>query len=161
MKRKLVKIATVLTALLALTSVWASAWATDVETLLAAEEAPDGVVFEIASGEKGLLSRLLPAVKADIKKLRERFPELPVAIVTHGKEQFDLLTENRDTETAAHTLAKELVNADEVNLHVCNVHAGWRNKSPEDFPDYVNVAATGPAQVRTYIDMGYVVISSP
>ncbi|MDH5613321.1 MAG: hypothetical protein OEY66_12795 [Gammaproteobacteria bacterium] len=157
MKHSLLKIAAFVAALLACTSLWA----TEVETLLAAEEAPDGVVFEIVSGEKGLLSRLLPAVKADIKKLRERFPELPVAIVTHGNEQFDLLTENRDTEAAAHTLAKELVNADEVNIHVCNVHAGWRNKSPEDFPDYVNVAATGPAQVRTYIDMGYVVISLP
>ncbi|MDH5710645.1 MAG: DsrE family protein [Gammaproteobacteria bacterium] len=157
MKHSLLKIAAFVTALLACTSLWA----TEVETLLSAEEAPDGVVFEIVSGEKGLLSKLLPTIKADIKKLRERFPGLDIAIVTHGNEQFDLLTEKRDSETATHTLAKELVNVDEVNVHVCGEHARWRDKAPEDFPDYVNVAATGPAQIRTYVDMGYVVISLP
>ena len=157
MKRTRLNIAAFLITLLG----WAPAWATDVATLLAAEEAPDGVVFEIVSGEKGLLSELLPAVKADIKKLRERFPGLPIAIVTHGNEQFDLLTENRKTEATAHALAEELANSKDTNLHVCGVHASWRNNAPEDFPDYVNVAATGPAQIRTYVDMGYELIVLP
>jgi len=157
MKRTQIKVATFLTALLG----WVSVWATDVETLLAAEEAPVGVVFEIVSGEEGLLSRLLPAIKSDIKKLRENFPGIPVAIVTHGGEQFDLLTENRDSETAAHKLAEELVNSDDVNVHVCGVHASWRNKGAEDFPDYVNVAVTGPAQIKTYVDMDYELIVLP
>ena len=29
------------------------------------------------------------------------------------------------------------------------------NVSPEDFPDYVDVAAHGPLQIQTYVDFGY------
>jgi len=138
-----------------------SAWSTDVDTLLAEKQAPYGVVFEIVSGESGLLSKLLPAIKADIKKLRDRFPGLPVAIVTHGNEQFDLLTENRSTETIAHSLVEQMVKSNDVDVHVCGTHAEWKNKFPEDFPDYVNVSATGPAQINDYVDMGYELIVLP
>ena len=74
------KILTVLLLLLSATSAWSS----DVNTLLSEKEAPPGVVFEIVSDEPDLLARLMPAVKKDIKKLRDRFPDLPIAIVTHG-----------------------------------------------------------------------------
>jgi len=157
MKNLLLKILTLFLILLNSTL----AWSTDVDTLLAEKQAPYGVVFEIVSGEPGLLSQLLPVIKTDIKKLRNRFPELPIAIVTHGNEQFDLLTENRSTETVAHSLVKEMVNSNEVNVHVCGTHAEWKNKTPEDFPDYVNVSATGPAQIKDYIALGYELITLP
>lgn len=155
MKHALLKILTLSLTLFSCTS----AWSTDVETLLAGKQAPYGVVFEIVSGEPGLLKKLLPEIKADIKKLRDRFPELPVAIVTHGNEQFDLLTENRSSETVAHSLIEELVKSNDVDVHVCGTHAQWKNKAPEDFPDYVNVSATGPAQIKDYVALGYELIT--
>ena len=157
MQHSLLKIITLSLTLLGCTSVWS----TDVDTLLAEKQAPYGVVFEIVSGESGLLSQLLPTVKADIKKLRDRFPGLPVAIVTHGNEQFDLLTENRSTETVAHSLVEQMVKSNDVDVHVCGTHAEWKNKAPEDFPDYVNVSATGPAQIKDYVALGYELIILP
>ena len=47
-----------------------------------------------------------------------------------------------------------LVAAD-VPVHVCETHAGWYGVTAEDFPDYVNVAPTGPGQVRLYEELGY------
>ena len=42
-----------------------------------------------------------------------------------------------------------------VLLHVCETHAGWYGVSAEDFPDYVDVAPTGPGQVSLYQELGY------
>jgi intracellular sulfur oxidation DsrE/DsrF family protein len=42
-----------------------------------------------------------------------------------------------------------------VPLHVCETHANWYGVTAEDFPDYVNVAPSGPAQLAAYREMGY------
>ena len=137
------------------------AWSNSVDSILNNKQAPAGVVFEIVSGESGLLSELLPSVKTDIKKLRDRFPKMPIAIVTHGTEQFDLMKEKRGEENQAHKVVEELVNSNDVDVHVCGTHAGWYGVTPEDFPDYVNVSATGPAQINDYVALGYEVIVLP
>ncbi len=157
MKRLLRKLLLWLVALM----VCNSAWSMDIETLLARKEAPAGIVFEIVSDEYGLLGRLLPSVKQDIKTLRERYPDLPIAVVTHGSEQFDLMIENRATEAEAHKLVEQLASKENVEVHVCGTHAEWNGKTPEDFPDYVNVSAAGPAQINDYKAMGYEVIVLP
>ena len=136
-------------------------WASDFDTILAMKEAPPGVVIEIVSDEHGLLSELLPEIREQIKRLRQRFPELPVAIVTHGSEQFDLTTKNRKVESIAHQITEQLVTDEEVDVHVCGTHAGWYGVEPEDFPDYVGVSTTGPAQVNDYEAMGYELIVLP
>ncbi len=45
--------------------------------------------------------------------------------------------------------------AEDVPVHVCETHAGWYGVSAEDFPDYVDVAPTGPGQVALYQELGY------
>ena len=135
-----------------------AAWSSDVDTIIQREQAPEGVVFEIVSDEDDLLGEILPSVKADIEKLRQRFPNLPIAIVSHGKEQFALTSSNRSTEPQAHKLVQELVEKDDVDVHVCGTHAGWYGVSAEAFPDYVDVTAAAPAQINDYEEMGYEVI---
>jgi len=154
MRHPSLKILVLLISLLACSAAWCS----NVESILKMTETPSGVVFEIVSDEDGLLSQLLPTIKTDIKRLRNRFPGLPVAIVTHGTEQFDLTSNNRDKEPTAHKLVEEMVNSDNVDVHVCGTHAGWYGVSPEDFPDYVDVTAAGPAQINDYEEMGYELI---
>ncbi|PCJ87229.1 MAG: hypothetical protein COA54_06930 [Thiotrichaceae bacterium] len=126
-----------------------------VDYLLQQKEAPEGVVFEIVSDEDDLLEQLLPDIKHAITKLRKKFPELPIAIVTHGKEQFALTTNNSSSQT--HSLVKALV-VDEVEVHVCGTHASWYGIRPEDFPDYVDVSTTAPSQLNDYEEMGYELI---
>ena len=138
-----------------------SAWSTSFNDLLAEKKAPAGVVIEIVSSEPGLLSELLPSIKANIKRLRDRFPDIPVAIVTHGTEQFDLTTNNKKIEATAHKMVEELVKSNDVNVHVCGTHAGWYNVSPEDFPEYVDVSPAGPAQINDYEELGYELIVLP
>ncbi|WP_455233925.1 DsrE family protein [Thiogranum longum] len=138
-----------------------AAFASSVDELLAAEQAPPGVVFEIVSGDSDLLGDLLPDVRKDIERLRKRFPDLPVVIVSHGEEQFALTNDRQQTETKLHSLAEELVTEQDVTLHVCETYAGWFGVAPGDFPEFVDVAAAGPAQINDYRALDYVVITLP
>lgn len=150
------------TLLAALTGFPVSAAATDgVEALLANKEAPAGVIFEIVGGDAATLGELLAGIRADIERLRARFPGLPVAIVSHGEEQFALTTDNRANDPELHAIAEGIVTGEHVDLHVCGTYAGWFGVDPGDFPDYVDVAAAGPAQINDYRALGYVLITLP
>ncbi|VAW51806.1 hypothetical protein MNBD_GAMMA05-92 [hydrothermal vent metagenome] len=135
-----------------------AAVASDIVILLEQKQAPAGVVFEIVSDDEDLLEKRLPTLKKDIEKLRKRFPNLPIAIVTHGKEQFSLITANSKTEQTTHSLVKDLVKSNDIDFHVCETHASWYGITPEDFPDYIDVSTTGPAQINDYEEMGYELI---
>ena len=134
------------------------AWAAEsVESLLARQQAPHGVVFEIVEADEDALERILPEVRRAIEQIRARFPATEFAIVSHGREEFALQTKSRDEYEAVHRSVQALV-ADEVPVHVCETHAGWYGVTAEDFPDYVDVAPTGPGQVRAYLELGYELI---
>ena len=137
------------------------ATATDFDTVMAMETAPAGVVIEIVSGDGELLRSLLPQVRADIEKLRGRFPELPVAIVSHGTEQFMMVKKQAKKEQQTHRIVEALLKDDDVEFHVCGTHASWYDVTPEDFPEYVNVTPAGPTQIAHYEELDYVLIVLP
>lgn len=129
-----------------------------VEDILSQKEAPAGIVFEIVTGAANSLEWALPEVQNYIKELRARFPKLEVAIVTHGNEQFALKTDKKKKYKKVHSLTQQLVQKDHVPIHVCGTYASWKNVSEEEFPEYVDVAAAGPATINDYISLGYTLI---
>ena len=131
------------------------------ERLLAGREAPPGVVIEIISSDREVLRTLLPELAEEIGKLREKFPGIPVAIVSHGPEQFLMTTSAAANAPETHRLLQSLVDNEAVDFHVCGTHAGWFDVMPEDFPDYVDVAPAAPAQIAQYEELGYELIVLP
>ena len=129
----------------------------DVDALLIRAESPHGVVFEIVEVDEAALEDLLPQVRDAIKKIRARFPDTEFAVVSHGREEFALQTQYQGEHADIHQQVQALVAAD-VPVHVCETHAGWYGVTAEDFPDYVNVAPTGPGQVQLYEELGYELI---
>lgn len=129
-----------------------------IKEILSLKEAPAGVVFEIVTGESNSLEWALPETQSYIKELRARFPKLDIAIVTHGNEQFALKKTNDKKYKKVHSLTQQLVQSDHVPLHVCGTYAGWKGVSEEEFPDYVDVTAAGPATINDYVALGYVLI---
>lgn len=146
---------------LLINSAIASASALSVDDLLKKQQGPAGVVFEIISARQDELNTLLPDLKKDIQRLRTRFPDLSIAIVSHGQEQFALTSNNSQKAKTVHSLVKQLVNEDRIKVHVCETHASWRGISAEDFPDYVDVSPTGPAQINDYLELDYELIVLP
>ena len=122
--------------------------------LLNADPPPNGVVIELVEGEEDALGELLPKVREAIAQLRQRYPDLEIAVVTHGGEQFALQSSHQQEYASIHQGVQQLVEED-VPVHVCGTHAGWYDVQPEDFPAYVDVAPSGPAQINQYRELGY------
>jgi len=135
--------------------------AASLDALLARGAAPPGVVFEIVDRDPQALDHALPWVKRAAQRLKARFPGMPMALVAHGQEMFALQTAQREGNATAHQLAESLVRDEGIPLHVCETYAGWRGVAPEAFPDYVDVAPSGPAQIRNYEALDYVRLVVP
>lgn len=125
------------------------------DKILASNEAPSGIVFEVISGDKRALEKIIPELRNDIDKLRQKFPGLPIALVTHGQEQFSLLSKEKNKYANTHLLTQKLA-ANDVEVHVCGTHASWYSYGEEDYPDFLDVAASAPAQINDYIKLGYI-----
>ena len=128
------------------------------EDILSLKQAPAGIIFEIVTGAENSLKWALPKTKRYIKKLRNRFPKLDIAIVTHGNEQFALTKTNDKKYKKIHSLTQQLVEEENIPLHVCATFAEMNNVAEEAFPDYVDVTAAGPATINDYISLGYLLI---
>ena len=126
-----------------------------VDEILKLEEEPAGVVFEIVTGQNQGLEWALPLVNKHIKTLRARFPDLDIAVVTHGREQFALQKDKKGENKKVHSLTQQLVK-EGVPVHVCETYAERKGVTAEDFPDFITVAATGPATINDYVAVGYI-----
>jgi len=131
------------------------------ENLLARKISPPGVVFEIVDRDPKALELALPWVKQAAQRLKARFPNVPMALVTHGQEMFALQTEKRTSNPAIHKIAESLSRDDGIQVHVCETYANRRGLATEDFPTYVDVAPEGPAQIRNYEALDYVRLVVP
>jgi intracellular sulfur oxidation DsrE/DsrF family protein len=131
--------------------------AEEVAALLAKDEVPDGVVFEIIGDGGRYLQHALEKVDAYQTQLREKFPDLEIAVVSHGVEQFAFKRSQAEAYAPSHSLAKQFVEQD-IPVHVCETHAGWLGVTAEDFPDYIDVAPAGPTQIGQYEELGYELI---
>ena len=148
----------VLALILGLSAFQSPVFGNSVDEILQKTEPPVGVVFEIASGQADTLRKTIPIVQKHVQRLRERFPDLEIAVVTHGKEQFSLTQKNKKNYAGVHQQIQSLVKDAKVPVHVCETYAGWKNIDASEFPDYVDVAAAGPAQVNDYRELGYILI---
>ena len=126
--------------------------------ILAMSATPHGVVIEIVTGDDAGLSWALPKSQKIIQKLRDSFTDLPIAIVTHGREQFALTKKRQNSSAVEHDAVNALMKDSKVQVHVCGTFAGWRGLNVEDFPEYVNVSAAGPAQINDYKSLGYLLL---
>lgn len=139
-----------------ITPSWADMQA-DINFILKAKNPPRGVVFEIVEGKQSALDWALPKVKEYSEILKNKYPNIRIAVVSHGSEQFGLLNENTKSMEKAHKQVQSLVRND-VPVHVCGTHASWYDKDASDFPEYVDVVPAGPAKIREYQRDGYALI---
>lgn len=126
-----------------------------VDRLLAQEQAPPGVVFEVVTGDERALEWAVPRIADHARRLRARFPDVDIVIVSHGREMFALRRSGRAGAPAVHGGIERLVREQAVTVHVCGTYAAWRGVPEEAFPEYVNVAPEGPAQFKAYEALGY------
>ncbi|WP_299877802.1 DsrE family protein [uncultured Cocleimonas sp.] len=126
--------------------------------ILSHTKSPDGIVFELIGSENNdYLPNALEKIETYKKQLQAKFPELDIAVVSHGAEQFKLTKNKASKSMKSHTLVQRLVAAD-VPVYICETHANWRGVTPEDFPEYITTTPQGPTQIRQYQELGYTLV---
>ncbi|OYX14820.1 MAG: hypothetical protein B7Z15_02690, partial [Rhizobiales bacterium 32-66-8] len=70
-------------------------------------------------------------------------------------------TAQRDRNPQVHQLVETLGRDQGIPVHVCETYAGGRGLGVEHFPAYVDVAPSGPAQLRNYEMLDYVRVVVP
>ena len=89
-----------------------------IDGILSMSDAPDGIVFElIGSEDSKYLPNALSKVEAYKTQLRKKFPDIEVAVVAHGAEQFELTKDNAQKEKKSHDLVKRIT-LDDVPVHI-------------------------------------------
>ena len=121
---------------------------------------PEGpAALQVVQGDDNALEWAIPRIQKYAEQLRHRFDGLSIVVVSHGREQFGLLKSSETSNKAVHEKVESLVKNDDIAVHVCGTYASWFDKVPEDFVEFVDVAATGPAQINDYVSMGYELIT--
>ena len=127
---------------------------TRLQRLLAGEQRPEGVVFEIIAWQDNTWDWAAPMLRVYVDRLRAQHPGFEVALISHGAELFDLArSAGLQDKPAMRKLAR--LSAENVEIHVCGEYARWKRLGPTDFLDFVDVAASGSAQLADYVRLGY------
>lgn len=128
-----------------------------IDRLLSQTQEPDGVVFEVLEFGSDSWQWLSPMLENYTQQLRAKFPNIDLAIVSHGLEQFELTKQASISQPKAINTLKELSNQS-VDVHVCGVHSRWVNVDESAYLDFVDVAKSGPATINDYKNIGYTLI---
>ena len=99
----------------------------------------------------------IPLVRSYVDRLRTRFADLDIAVVSHGEEEFALMKYAEADFGALYRQVKALV-TDKVPVHVCVGHAVMSGYSKNDFVDYVIKVPAGVETVAEYRLRGFVYI---
>ncbi|MGY3572404.1 DsrE family protein [Vibrio sp. SCSIO 43135] len=128
-----------------------------VAEIISSDSPPVGVVFEVMEWEEGTFTGILNQISHFSDTLKAKHPNIEVAVVSHGSEQFALLKENQGSQSGVHDLTQSLV-SNGISVEVCATHASWYGKDASDFADHVEVVERAPMAIRAYQEKGYVLI---
>lgn len=129
-----------------------------INQIVKADQAPAGIVFAVREYEEDALVWVLPRVERYMQEIRSSFPEISIAMMSHGDELTSLSHKKLADYGSMHTLLKKLVVEQQLQFHICGTMAEMNGFSADDFPDYVDVVPFGPTQVEDYLSLGYVLV---
>ncbi len=115
-------------------------------------------MFTIREYDEDALSWVMPRLKHYVRQLHERYPDMPIAVLSHGNEMLSLTQANRAHYPALHASVIELVKDLGLHFHVCATFAAHHERYEEDFPDYIDFVPSGPAQINDYQAVGFELI---
>jgi len=126
-----------------------------INRLIQANDNPTGVVFELIESDKSTWVWAAPMIKDLKDQLKAKYPDIEIAVVSHGREQFQLTKKRAKHQELAISILGDLVRKEGVDLHVCGTHSSWYDIPASSYIDIVDVAVSGPAKINDYINLGY------
>ena len=131
----------------------------EIDEILAAERAPDGVLFNVMEYDEDALEWVTVRLLHYIVRLRGGFPDLSIVVVSHGDEMFALTSDEEELYPEVHERIRRLVDEQGVVVHVCGATAAANGVDASEFPHYVDVVPSASTQIRDYREFGFQVIS--
>ena len=119
---------------------------------------PDGVAFLVMEHNEAAYEWVLPRIDRYLTVLREQWPDLPVAVVSHGDEMFSLLAEKAPAYAGFQQEVRRLVREQGVAFQVCGAYAALNDVDESQFADFVEVVPSAPTQITDYRMMGYKIV---
>ena len=132
--------------------------ASQIEDILTLKEEPPGVVFELIESTGYAWTWAAPKIRGYVLQLREKFPNIDLAIVSHGREQFALTKKSASSIVEEVSILKDMNKKDSVDINICGTHSQWLNVSRENYLPFINVAESGPALINDYKNLGFIVV---
>ncbi|UQB41441.1 DsrE family protein [Thiomicrospira microaerophila] len=130
-----------------------------VESLVSNQIEPNGVVLEIESLSASAMTGYADFVQMQVDALRQAFANLDIVIVSHGRELAEFAKPQQDEPTSSLLQQFETMTSSQgVTVHVCAVVAGWSGIAEQDFAQFIDVSASGEAQINDYRALGYEII---
>ncbi|MDH5231593.1 MAG: hypothetical protein OEY38_16145 [Gammaproteobacteria bacterium] len=128
-----------------------------IDTILKMAKQPKGVLFEISEHKQSDIMWAVDTINNGSKRLRKRFPNLKIVVISHGEEMFALTKTRKKQFPKVHSLM-QLMDEQNISLQVCATQAGWQHKTQSDFPDFIQLVESAPEQIQFYEDLGYILI---
>ena len=119
---------------------------------------PDGVAFVVMDHDTEAYSWVLPRLEHYIEILRQKWPDLPISLLSHGDEIFSLLADREEDYKAFHDRIRHLVREQDVQFQVCGAFASFSGVDESEFADFVEVVPSAPVQLSDYRMLGYKIV---
>ena len=116
---------------------------------------PEGVVFLVMDHDTEAYEWVLPRLERYVTILRAEWPDLPLAVLSHGDEIFSLLAKNADEYAGFQHRIRKLVTDEEITFQVCGAFAALSGVDESEFADFVEVIPSAPARISDYRMVGY------
>ena len=116
---------------------------------------PEGVVFMVMDHDTEAYEWVLPRLERYVKIIHQEWPDLPLAVLSHGDEIFSLLVKNEQEYSEFHRRIRLLVENDKLDFQVCGAFAAMSGVDESEFVDFVDVVPSAPTQISDYRLMGY------
>jgi intracellular sulfur oxidation DsrE/DsrF family protein len=123
--------------------------------LLNAEESSPGVLLHTREHDEDAYIWVAPRLEYYVTLLRERYPEIPLVVISHGDEMTSLTVDNKMNYPGIHQVIRRLVNEYQVEFQVCASFATYSDIDVSDFPDYIQVIPSAPAAFTDYRALGF------
>lgn len=131
----------------------------DILYIIRQDEAPRGVVLHTREYDESAYYWVAPRLEYYVSLIREKYPEIPLVIISHGDEIRSLTISSRPTNQEVHRIIRRLVEEYLVDFQICGAFATMNNLEHTAFPPYVNVVPSAPSALADYRDQGYELIS--
>ena len=131
----------------------------DILYIIQKGEAPEGVVLHTREYDESAYTWVAPRLEYYVSLIREKYPGIPLVIVSHGDEIRALTISSAPENREVHAIIRRLVEEYQVDFQICGAFATMNNLEHTAFPDYVNVVPSAPSALADYRDQGYELIS--